>query len=223
MEIVEDFAKWPTGNIADALSALGYASAIDFEIRPIFTPIQLAGRALPIKVERGRRAGDKPNVSTIAKESSKKGDVIILACGGYRHGDSVLWGENSMVSCWVRGAVGAIIDGGLRDSSALIEQRIPIYTRARSPGGRTPLYAVDYNVPILCGGIRVNPEDIVIGDEDGVCIIPKEIEEETLRVLKIYGNLDKAVAPALREGKSVEEAYSIKRGWQKKAGLHSTH
>lgn len=223
MGIVEEFAEWPTGNIADALRALGYASAIDFRIRPIFMPIQLAGRALTIKVERGRRAGDKSNVSTEAKESSKKGDVVIFACGGYQHGDAVQWGENSMVSCTVRGAVGAIIDGGLRDSANLKEQKIPIFARALSPGGTVPIYAVDYNVPVVCGGIRVSLGDIVIGDDDGVCIIPKEIENEALRVLKIYGSLDQAVAPALREGKSVAEAYAIKRGWQKKAGLTSQY
>ena len=221
MGIVEEFAKWPTGNVQDSLAALGYSSAIDFEIRPIFTPIQLAGRALTIKVERDRRAGDKADVSTIAKENSKKGDVIIFACGGYKHGDSVLWGENSMTSCTVRGAVGAVIDGGLRDSARLKELKVPIFTRACSPGGRSALYAVDYNVPVICGGIRVSPGDIVIGDDDGVCIIPKEIEEEALRILKIYGNLDQKVAPALRAGKPVAEAYAIKRGWEKKAGLES--
>lgn len=216
MGIVEEFAKWPTGNIADALYALGHWTVLDHKIRPIFTPINLAGRALTIKVERARREGDKEDVSTIAKESSKPGDVIILACGGYKHGDSVMWGENSMTSCTMRGAVGAVIDGGCRDIPPIRDLKIPVFTRAISPGGkRGTIYAVDYNVPVMCGGIRVKPGDIVIGDDDGICIIPQEIEEEALRAVQIYGPKDQAVAPALREGKSVAEAYSIKRGWQK--------
>lgn len=219
MGIVEEFAKWPTGNIADALWAMGLLTAIHHEIRPIFTPIHLAGRALTIKVERMKREGDKENVSTIAKENSRPGDVIILACGGYEHGDTVMWGENSMTACHVRGALGAIIDGGCRDTARIRELKIPLFTRAISPGGRRGvLYAVDHNVPVTCGGIRVRPGDIVIGDDDGVCIIPKEIEEEALRVVKFYGERDQAVAPALREGKSVAEAYAIKRGWEKKIG-----
>lgn len=220
MGIVEEFAKWATGNIADALGAMGYSSVIDYEIRPIYTPISLAGRALTIKVERVKRKGDKEDVLTVAKEESKPGDVIILACGGYKFGDSVLWGENSMTSCQVRGAAGAVIDGGCRDTARLRALKTPVFTRAISSGGRGgTLYGADYNVSVVCGGIRVNSGDIVIGDDDGVCVIPKEIEEEVLRVLKVYGERDQAVAPALRQGKSVADAYAIKRGWEKDAGL----
>lgn len=126
-----------------------------------------------------------------------------------------------MTSCQVRGAVGAIIDGGCRDTSRLSELQMPVFTRAYSPGGRGgSLYAVDYNIPVVCGGIRVKPGDIVVGDDDGVCIIPKEIEEEALRAVKFYGELDKTVASALREGKTVAEAYSIKKGWANKAGIN---
>ena len=220
MEVIEELGKWPTGNIADALWALGYLTAIDSEIRPIFRPIELVGRALTIKIERTNRKEDKESIMTIAKENTQPGDVIILACGGYKHGDSVHWGENSMTACQVRGAIGAVIDGGCRDTRKLSELKMPVFIRSYSPGGRGgSLYAVDYNVPVVCGGITVNPGDIVVGDDDGVCIIPKEIEEEALKAVKFYGELDSAVAPALREGKSVAEAYSIKKGWTNKAGI----
>jgi 4-hydroxy-4-methyl-2-oxoglutarate aldolase len=220
MGIVEEFAKWPTGNISDALTAMGYLTAIDHEIRPIFTPINLAGRALTIQVERVKRQNDKEDAVNLAKENSKPGNVIVLACGGYRPGDQVLWGENSMTACKVRGATGAVIDGGCRDTARIRDMKVPVFTRAISPGGRSgTLYGSDYNVPVVCGGIRVNPGDIVIGDDDGVCIIPQEIEEEALRVVRIYGERDQAVAPAMRSGKSVAEAYAIKRGWEKIAGL----
>jgi len=215
--------KWPTGNIADALWAMGTLSAIDHEIRPVFTPIRLGGRAYTIKVEQTERKGDhedQEDVLTIAKENSKPGDVIVLACGGYRHGDPVLWGENSMTACQVRGAVGAVIDGGCRDTARIRSLKIPLFTRAISPGGRGgTLYGMDYNVPVICGGIRVDPGDIIIGDDDGVCIIPKGIEEESLKAVESYGKRDQAVAPALRKGKSVAQAYAIKRGWKKAAGL----
>jgi 4-hydroxy-4-methyl-2-oxoglutarate aldolase len=218
--IEEEFAKWPTGNIADALSAMGHLAAINYEIRPIFRPISLVGRALTIKVERTKRKQDGQDIATVAKENSKRGDVIVLACGGYDYGDQVLWGENSMTACQVRGAVGAVIDGGCRDAAALTRLGIPVFTRALSPGGRQgTLYAVDYNVSVTCGGVRVEPGDLVVGDDDGVCIIPQDIEEDALRVVRLYGERDKAVAPALRAGKSVAEAYSIKKGWEKEAGL----
>ena len=202
---------------------MGTLTAIDDRIRPIFTPIHLAGRAYTIRVEQTKKKGgheDQEDILTIAKENSKPGNVIVLACGGYKHGDPVLWGENSMTACQVRGAVGAIIDGGCRDIARIRDLKIPLFTRAISPGGRGgTLYGMDYNIPVTCGGILVNPGDIIIGDDDGVCIIPKETEEEALRAVEYYGKRDQAVAPALRQGKSVAEAYAIKRGWEKAAGL----
>ena len=74
-------------------------------------------------------------------------------------------------------------------------------------------------MPVVLGGIRVNPGDIVVGDDDWVCVIPQEIAERALEVVGIYGEKDQAVVPALRAGKSVAEAYALKRGWKKVAGL----
>ncbi len=219
MGTVEEFGKWATGNIADALRAMGYTVVMDHEIHPIFTPIKLVGRAMTMRAERTKRKSDQADVSTIAKENCRKGDVVILDCKGYENGDSVLWGENSMTACQMRGAVGAIIDGGCRDSARLRDLQIPVYARALSPGGTRPLYVIDYNTPVLCGGIRVEPGDLVVGDDDGICVIPREIEEEALKIVQIYGQRDQAVSPALRSGKTVVEAYSIKRGWEKEAGL----
>ncbi len=211
--LIEGFKKVCTGNISDVLEAMGYRSAVHQEIRPIFVPIIMVGRAHTIKVEKMKREGDPSGVSTIAKETCKPGDVVVLACGGYQHGDAVIWGENSATACQVRGAVGTIIDGGCRDTARLREMNFPVYCRATSPGGRRgTLYTVAYDVPVVFGGIRVSPGDIIVGDDDGICVIPKEIAEEALRRVEAYAKLDQAVAPALREGKSVAEAYSIKAG-----------
>ncbi|MEE8571048.1 MAG: RraA family protein [Candidatus Bathyarchaeia archaeon] len=220
IKLANELGKWCTGNISDALVALGYQAAIHHDIRPIYTPINIAGRALTIKVERTKREGDKMDAAQVAKENCKPGDVVVIDCGGYRHGQSVNWGENSAVSCQVRGAVGMVIDGGCRDTRALKSLKIPVFCRAISPGGLSgTLYTVDYNVPIVLGGIRVHPGDIVVGDDDGVCVIPQEIAERALEVVKVYGEKDQAVAPALRAGKSVAEAYALKRDWKKIAGL----
>jgi 4-hydroxy-4-methyl-2-oxoglutarate aldolase len=220
LKLVKDFGNWCTGNISDALGAMGYQVEMHHEIRPIYVPINMAGRALTVKVEHSKREGDRVDASQMAKEKCKPGDVVIVACSGYKHGQSVNWGENSATACHVRGAVGMVIDGGCRDTRRLRELKIPVFCRAISPGGIPgTLYTVDYNVPVICGGIRVRPGDIVIGDDDGICVIPQEIAEKALEVVRIYGEMDQAVAPALRDGKSVAEAYGLKRGWRKIAGL----
>ena len=219
-KIVEEFGKWCTGNIADALRAMGYMVVMHQDIRPVYVPIHLAGRARTALFSRSNRPGDDMN-STAFKEDAKPGDVYILATeGGYRHGDHVGWGENSATSIQVRGAVGTVIDGGIRDTAKIREMQFPVFARAISPGGAiSTRYGVSVDVPVVCGGIRVHPGDIVTGDDDGICIIPQEIEKEALKYVKALGERDQAVAPALTEGKSVAEAYSIKRDWIKKAGL----
>jgi 4-hydroxy-4-methyl-2-oxoglutarate aldolase len=218
-KIVDEISKWPTGNIADALRAMGYMCVVHHEIRPIYVPIKLAGRARTMKYAKSNRPGDHID-ATAFKEDAKPGDVYVLALGGYEQGELVHWGENSATSIQVRGAVGTVIDGGCRDTAALRKMQFPVFTRAYSPGGLTKThYPVAMDVPVDFGGIRVNPGDIIVGDDDGLCVIPNEIEEEAAKWVTAYGEKDSAVAPALREGKSVAEAYSVKRDWAKKAGL----
>jgi 4-hydroxy-4-methyl-2-oxoglutarate aldolase len=218
-EIVIELGKWPTGNIADALRAMGYMVVMHQDIRPIFVPVQMVGRARTVKYERSNRPGD--GLSPIKfKEDARPGDIYVLAISGYRHGDRVIWGENSATSIKVRGARGAVIDGGCRDTAAIRRMKFPVFCRAISPGGWTnTFFPVAFDVPVVCGGIRVHPGDIVVGDDDGICVIPREIEEEALVHVRAYGERDQAVAPALRSGKSVSEAYKIKRDWMEKAGL----
>ena len=218
-KIVREFGKWPTGNITDALRAMGYMVVVHHEIRPLYIPVTMAGRARTILYGRSNRPGDGIN-SADTKEDAKPGDVYVLGMGGYRQGDPTVWGENSATSIQLRGAVGTVIDGSCRDTAAIRRMKFPVFCRAISPGGgSSTIYPIAFDVPIVCGGIRVHPGDIVVGDDDGVCVIPQEIEGEALKYVQAYGEKDQAVAPALREGKSVAEAYSIKKDWKKKAGL----
>ncbi len=74
-------------------------------------------------------------------------------------------------------------------------------------------------MPVEFGGIRIHPGDIIVGDDDGICVIPQEIEKEAAKWITEYGKKDSAVAPAIRAGKSITEGYAIKKDWAKKAGL----
>jgi len=65
----------------------------------------------------------------------------------------------------------------------------------------------------------VNPGDNVIGDDDGACMVSKEIEEEALNIVRLYGERNQAVVPTPRQGKSVADTYAINNGWEKAAGL----
>ena len=76
-----------------------------------------------------------------------------------------------------------------------------------------------YNVPINCGSVLVELGDIILGDEDGVVVIPKDIEEIVLKFAISYDEADSAVGQAKREDKSLEEAYGHTARWPKESGL----
>ena len=76
-----------------------------------------------------------------------------------------------------------------------------------------------YNVPINCGSVLVELGDIILGDEDGVVVIPKDIEETVLKFAISYDEADTAVGQAKREGKSPEEAYAYQARWPEESGL----
>jgi len=210
MDIVEKFKKFYSGAIADVLFSLGYRGTVDASIRPIYPGIKICGVAYTIKYIPRTRTNLK-SIADEAKEACKPNSIVVVDCGGSI--ESTVWGENSCTACMVRGAVGFVIDGACRDTRELRKMKVPVFCRAISPGiRRKALVATAYQIPVSCGGIQVHPGDIVFGDDDGVVIVPEELAGQVLNKLYKYAEADRMVKKLLMEGKSVKEAYKIKRG-----------
>ena len=112
-----------------------------------------------------------------AIESVPPGHVLVLDCRGEKRVAS--GGEILTTRLKVRGAAGLVSDGPVRDSGALKQLDFPIYCA----GGSAPLnllyhHAIDLNVPIGCGGVPVYPGDVIVGDEEGVVVIPQHLADE---------------------------------------------
>jgi len=112
-----------------------------------------------------------------AIESVPPGHVLVLDCRGEKRVAS--GGEILTTRLKVRGAAGLVSDGPVRDSGALRQLDFPIYCA----GGSAPLnllqhHAIDLNVPIGCGGVPVYPDDVVVGDDEGVVVIPQHLADE---------------------------------------------
>ena len=119
-----------------------------------------------------------------------------------------IWGELLSTAARARGARGAVIDGFIRDARQILAMGFPVFTTGLSPvdsNGRGDVVA--YNVPIECGGVTVNPGDIVFGDADGIVVIPKAVETEviTAAVEKVSG--EDRTRDALRDGATLREVY----------------
>jgi regulator of RNase E activity RraA len=118
-------------------------------------------------------------------------------------------GELSSETAKYRGARGAVIYGGVRDTDYIINLDFPVFSRYTTPNdvlGRWRL--VDYNVPIEIEGTTVRPGDFVVGDRDGVVIIPQEITDEVLIEAEAVMNTENLVRKAILEGVHPLDAYN---------------
>jgi regulator of RNase E activity RraA len=207
--LAEDVKKLYTGAVSDVMNSMGYRAAIDPNIRPIFSDIKVVGKAMTIKMGPVRK-GDR-NLAEEAKAAAKKGDFVVIDTG--ENWLQTPWGDNSTTAVRMRGAVAVVTDGACRDIAEHVRIRFPVYCRMISPGvARGVLTTHAYNVPVTCGGVRVEPGDTVFGDDDGLVVIPKAIAQDVFKKTLSFIESDQKVKELLLAGTSVQEAYAAKKG-----------
>lgn len=173
-ELLDAFSTIPAANISDTMGRLvGMHPRIKLQSAPK-NPINV-GRALTIKT----RSGDNLMLHK-ALNMAKPGDVIILSNDGGESYRSLI-GEIMFTYLASRGAAGIIIDGPIRDIDAVRKMEMPIYATGTNPAGPYKEGPGEINVPISCGGISINPGDIIVMDEDGVIVIPLQEAETVLK------------------------------------------
>ncbi len=194
--------------ISDALDAAGLRKqTLRHTIRPLLPETVVVGRAMPVLCLDVYEIPDEPYQQEIAAvDSLKQDDVLICSTNGSTR--ICFWGELLSTAARARGARGAVIDGFIRDVRKIMAMRFPLFTTGISPvdsNGRGEVVA--YNVPIECGGVTVNPGDIVFGDADGVVIIPQAVETQIIAAAleKVRG--ENRTRDALKEGATLREVY----------------
>lgn len=118
------------------------------------------------------------------------------------------WGELLANGAIARGVRGAVIDGGVRDTAALLDLEFPVFHRfrsARDAKGRWNV--VDVQQPIVCGGVPVSPGDIIVGDCDGVVVVPREIAYEVLVEAETTARVEDEIRDRVRQGEPVGDLY----------------
>ncbi len=188
-DLFEAFAKVSTPNVADAQHKLGVMEGLVMR-NPHGT--RMVGRALTVQTSKGDWA--KP---VEAIDHAKKGDVIVIDAGA---SNVAVWGELASWSAKIRGVVGVVIDGAGRDVDAIIDLEFPIFSRSIAPHAGEPKGYGGIGQEITCGGQLVRTGDWVIGDENGLVVVPQE------RAVEVA---NRAVDVMERENRIREE---IKRG-----------
>jgi 4-hydroxy-4-methyl-2-oxoglutarate aldolase len=139
---------------------------MDPELRPIISRFAFAGPAITV-----RCFGTDSAIVHYAVDIAHPGDVIVIDRLGDRR--YACWGGGVSVGAIARGVVGAVVDGVLTDRIEIEDLRFPVFGRGISPlTTRSPGLTGELNVPVRCGGLIVNPGDIVLADDDGVIVLP---------------------------------------------------
>jgi regulator of RNase E activity RraA len=168
--------------------------------------MKVVGRAMPVLIADAWGPQRDPfGRLTEALDQILPGEIY-LATGGSRN--CAAWGEILTATARARGGAGAVIDGYHRDTPRVLEQNWPVFSRgawAQDAGVRSSV--IDYRCPIEICGVRVRPGDLVFGDTDGVLVVPREAEAETINRALEKARGEKVVRREIEAGASSTETF----------------
>jgi regulator of RNase E activity RraA len=172
-------------------------------MRPLLPDKRFVGAALTVRLEPGNQV-DCLDALSVAQE----GDVIVVDAAGET--ETSIWGGLMSGLCQMKGVVGAVVDGAIRDTDEIRDQGFPIFSKAVVPRSTHTPYSgrmepIEINVPIQCAGVLVNPGDLVLGDGIGVTVIPLENAAQVLEAARVLAEKEELTRAKIREGKTVEE------------------
>ncbi|MHC1566766.1 MAG: 3-hexulose-6-phosphate synthase [Candidatus Syntropharchaeia archaeon] len=201
-ETIELFMQVSTPNISDAMHRQPGMRGI----RPIYPGIKVVGRAVTVQTFEGDWAK-----TVEAIDVAKEGDILVVY-----NGPSVApWGELASHSAKNKGIKALVIDGPVRDIDDIIAMKFPVFCTGVVPNAGDPKGFGEIGAEITCGGMKVKPGDYIIGDDNGVMVVPKEMGYEIARrAMEVKKNEDR-VREEIKRGSTLSQVIELYK-WEKK-------
>jgi regulator of RNase E activity RraA len=204
LTLVQGFAGLPTANISDAMANL---NTMDSGIQALVSGAVFCGPACTVVT----RSGDFVTILQ-GLDAAQGGDVLVISNQGAP--DLALWGEITTTEAQRKGVAGLVVDGLVRDIAGIRRLGFPLFARGTTPRvtGRNSLGEV--NVPVSCGGVVVHPGDIVVGDADGVVVVPQGSAKEILALTQDIVRYELELLALIQSGQSQVDRFQLDEQFQ---------
>ena len=199
------FGKVSTTNISDAMHRCGDLEGI-LPMAGIQTGKRMVGKAVTVRTYPGDWA--KP---VEAIDIAKKGDVIVIDCEGV---GKAVWGELASNSCMRKKIAGVVINGFARDTDDIEEIGFPVFARGKRPAAGEPKGFGEINVPIRISGVGIRPGDYIVGDCDGVVVIPKDKAVEVANRAMDVAEKENRIRREIEKGGTLSSVLELRK-WER--------
>jgi 4-hydroxy-4-methyl-2-oxoglutarate aldolase len=204
MDFIKELSQFSAATLHEALGKTGNLPSA---IKPIVPKMKVCGRAYTVKT--------MPCDNMLLHRAyayAKAGDVLVVNCSNFY--EVGYWGDLMSLGAMTKGIAGLVIDGCVRDADDIEAMGFPVFSRGLCIKGTGNQGEGTLNEPIIMGEIIVNPGDFIVGDRDGVVVIPQNRVEDVLSKAHARELKEENVRKELRKGLNSLQIY----GWDKKYG-----
>jgi 4-hydroxy-4-methyl-2-oxoglutarate aldolase len=204
-DIIAALMKSTVASVSDAIDDIvGQRRFMRTDMRPLFKT-KIAGRAATVQLKPALRQQDGPNFSLKVLDEAAPGSILVYVLEDGL--DIAGIGELMATTAQVRGIAGAVIDGGARDVEQITRMGFPVFCRSITPASIIGRHVgVAGQVPVMCAGIWVRPGDYVMGDMDGVVVIPYEHAQKIAELALEFDAKEIKMREMIRETGSILKA-----------------